>query len=110
MIDILGWLGFLLVLPATWLQVLKNFRTKSTGGVSALMFVLLFLGLGLFFILSLLETTPLPTTVQFGAGTFGAGVVLLQMWLYRATPKVVDKSAETKEEEKWKNQETSSSE
>lgn len=82
-IDILGWIGLILVFPATWFQIIKNFQGGSAQGVSLWMFITLFLGLGSFFIVSLLRATPIPTTVQFGLGTLGAGIVLLQMFLYR---------------------------
>ena len=81
--DILGWAALFLLIPATWFQILKNFRRKSTKGVSSLTFLSIFAGLSLFFILSLLEPTPLPATVQFGLGVVGSGIVLFQMAIYK---------------------------
>lgn len=86
-IDILGWLALVFVLPSAWFQIFKNFQGKSVDGVSFLMFFSLFVGLGLFFVVSLFRVTPLPTTIQFGLGTLAAAIVLWQMFWYRTKKK-----------------------
>ena len=81
--SIIGWVALVVIFPAGWFQVVKNYRRKSTEGVSVLMFSSLFTGIFLFLIVSLLEPTPLPTIVQFGAGVLVNGIVLLQVFIYR---------------------------
>ncbi|OGZ57553.1 MAG: hypothetical protein A3B96_00465 [Candidatus Spechtbacteria bacterium RIFCSPHIGHO2_02_FULL_43_15b] len=82
-IDALGWTGLILLFPATWFQIIKNYKRKSTQGVSLMMFLSLFTGLCLFFIVSLFQQTPLPVIVQFAMGGLGNGIVLLQMAVYK---------------------------
>lgn len=82
-IDIIGWIAFTAIVPSSLFQIVKNFRRKSTDGVSFFMSASIFAGLSLFLIVSLAEPTPLPTMVQFAVGSAGWGIVLLQMAIYR---------------------------
>ena len=82
-IEILGWIALIVIMPSALFQVVKNFQRKSTKGVSFLMAASLFTGLFLFSIISFARPTPIPTIVQFTAGVVIWGIVLLQMALYR---------------------------
>ena len=82
-IDILGWIGLIAILPSAIFQVVKNFQRKSTKGFSLVMAASVFIGLFLFSIVSFFEPTPVPTIVQFVVGAVVWGIVLLQMAIYR---------------------------
>lgn len=82
-IDILGWIALMVIIPATWPQIVKNFRRKSAEGVSGLFILAQFAALTLFLIVSLSRPTPLPVIVNFGLSVIGYVVVLLQMAVYR---------------------------
>ncbi|OGZ61292.1 MAG: hypothetical protein A2932_02125 [Candidatus Spechtbacteria bacterium RIFCSPLOWO2_01_FULL_46_10] len=76
--DISGWAALLVLMPATWMQVWKNWQRKSTDGVSMRTFVHLGVGLGLLLLLSLARETPLQIQINYALGTVGAAAVLLQ--------------------------------
>lgn len=82
LIDILGWVAVAIIILAVWPQIIKNFRRKSTEGVSLLFILSLFIAMILFFIVSLFRPTPLPLIVNSGVSMLGYGVVLLQMAMY----------------------------
>lgn len=82
-IDIIGWVALVVIVPSSIFQIIKNFQRKSTEGVSFLMSVSIFVGVSLFLIVSLARPTPLPTIVQFAAGSVLWGIILLQMAIYR---------------------------
>ena len=87
-IDILGWIALIVIMPSALFQVVKNFQRKSTEGVSLFMAMSIFTGLFLFSIVSFATPTPIPTIVQFTAGVVIWGIVLLQMFIYRKERKV----------------------
>ena len=82
-IDILGWVAFIVIVPSAIFQVVKNFQRKSTKGLSLVMAASIFIGLFLFSIVSFAEPTPIPTLVQFVVGVVVWGIILLQMAIYR---------------------------
>ena len=82
-IDILGWIALIVIMPSAIFQVVKNFHRKSTKGFSLVMAASVFIGLFLFSIVSFFEPTPVPTIVQFVVGAVVWGIVLLQMAIYR---------------------------
>jgi len=83
LVELLGWTALAIVIPATWPQIIKNFQRKSAEGVSFLTFIALFTAMTLFFVVSLLEPTPLSVTANFGLSMLGYGLVLFQMMLYK---------------------------
>ncbi|MFY9457653.1 MAG: PQ-loop repeat-containing protein [Candidatus Spechtbacterales bacterium] len=87
-IDIIGWIALIAIMPSALFQVIKNFQRKSTEGVSLLMAVSIFVGLSLFLVVSFARPTPIPTLVQFLGGSVVWGIVLLQMFIYRKEGKV----------------------
>lgn len=86
-IDILGWIAIAIIIPATWPQIIKNFKRKSAEGVSILFMLSLFAAMTLFLIVSLARPTPISVIVNFGTGMVGYGIVLLQMFIYRKEVK-----------------------
>ena len=82
-IDILGWIALIVIMPSALFQIVKNFQRKSTEGVSLIMAASLFTGLLLFSVVSFAKPTPIPTIVQFTTGVVIWGIVLLQMAVYR---------------------------
>lgn len=82
-IDILGWVAIAIIIPATWPQIIKNFKRKSTEGMSLLFIFSLFAAMTLFLIVSLFRPTPYSVIANFAMSMVGYGVVLLQMVIYR---------------------------
>lgn len=98
-IDILGWIAIAIIIPATWPQIIKNFKRKSTAGVSILFMVSLFAAMTLFLIVSLARPTPISVIVNFGMSMVGYGVVLLQMFIYRKEGEVEQSTGSQREAE-----------
>ena len=84
LLDIVGWIGVIILVPATWFQVLKDFQHKSTAGVSVLTFGAIFLGTFILFFVSFFDGSSLPIQAQFALGAVGSAVVLFQVRHYRA--------------------------
>ncbi|MBI1888330.1 MAG: PQ-loop repeat-containing protein [Candidatus Spechtbacteria bacterium] len=82
-IDVLGWIAMAIIISATWPQIIKNLKRKSTEGLSPLFILSLFIAMVLFLIVSLFRPTPLSLIVNSGVSMIGYGVVLFQMAMYQ---------------------------
>lgn len=85
--EIIGLISVFFLLPTAWLQAWANFRNKSTKGVSTLMILFLFLGMTGAFIASLFTENSLFSRLNFGGGSLGSFVNVLQIIYYRRRGK-----------------------
>ncbi len=84
LLDIVGWVGNLILAPAVLFQIFTNWQRKSTEGVSRLSYLSIFLGEGMLAIVAWLGSAPFSVWAHFTFGALTAAFVLFQMWWYHS--------------------------
>ena len=93
-VDIIGWIATIITIAYTGyglpVQFYKNYRSKSTEGLSLSMIVMMFLTFLSWVVYAAMKTPPDPYIMTCNAlGAVGAFSLLMQFWFYRkphATP------------------------
>jgi uncharacterized protein with PQ loop repeat len=94
-IDIMGWIATIITITYTSyglpLQFYKNFKKKSTAGLSVSMIIMMFMTFLSWVIYAAMKSPPdFYIMICNFVGAIGAFLILIQFWMYRSSKQITE--------------------